>query len=247
MFVPATKDSVLAKKIKLAEAQNNQGRSSRIKIVEKTGSTVKDSLCRKAPWPTGRCEEREDCFYCLTSHEAKCSCRTPGVGYEIICELCANEDGRISTYQGETGKNLRVRGRKHLQEFKGGNPSNCMVIHNRTFHPQLKCVPGDPNFNFRMERKGVFKTPLSRQVNEALRIKNSTADQRMNSGSEWRADALPRAAFSAPGLENRRKGGGNRRDDEEGGPGGGCKKKSLKVTNSTPLAIINELCEESIN
>ena len=69
-----------------------------------------------------------------------------------------------------------VRGRKHLQEVKGGNPSNCMVIHNRTF-------TGDPNLNFRMERKGVFKTPLSRQVNEALRIKNSC--------SEWRADALP--------------------------------------------------------
>ena len=70
----------------------------------------------------------------------------------------------------------------------------------------------------------------------------------MNSGSEWKADALPRAAFSAPGLENRRKGGGNRRDDEEDGPGGGSsKKKNLKVTNPIYLDTINEFCEESIN
>ena len=57
-----------------------------------------------------------------------------------------------------------------------------------------------------MERSGVFKTPLSRQVNEALRIKNSTADQRMNSGSP---------------LENRRRTGRNKhKEGEDGGEGG---------------------------
>ena len=247
MFVPATKDSILAKKIKSAEAQNNQGRTSRIKVVERTGSTVEAKLSRKAPWPTVRCEEKQECFYCTTSKEAKTSCRTPGVGYVIICDLCANEEGRISTYQGETGKNLHVRGKKHLQEFKGGCSSNCMVIHNRTFHPQLKCRPGDAKFNFRVERSGVFKTPLSRQVNEALRIKNSIADQRMNSGSEWRADALPRAAFSAPGLENRRRAGrtggaGGRREEEEGRPGVGRPGggKGLRVKNPIAMDIIED-------
>ena len=118
-----------------------------------------------------------------------------------------------------------------MQEFKGGYSTNCMVIHNRTFHPQLKCRPGDAEFNFRMERSGVFKTPLSRQVNEALRIKNYTADQRMNSGSEWRADALPRAAFSAPGLENRRRTGRNKhKEGEEGGEGGGRRKTKRRKT-----------------
>ena len=40
-------------------------------------------------------------------------------------------------------------------------------------------------------------------------MKNSKANQRMRSGSEWRADALPRAAFSVPGLENRKGTEGN--------------------------------------
>ena len=52
-----------------------------------------------------------------------------------------------------------------------------MVIHNRTVHPELNCMPGDPTFNFRMERMGLFKTPLECQVNEAIRNKNSKAVQ----------------------------------------------------------------------
>ena len=183
----------------------------------------------------------------MTSQESKASCRTPGVGYQIICTLC-KEDGRISSYEGETSRNLKVRGSKHLQEFKGGNSSNCMVIHNRSFHPHLRCQPRDLEFNFRMESKGIFKTPLSRQVDEAIRIKNSTADQRMNSGAEWRADALPRASFSAPGLENRRRGIVSQGDGGggSGGRGGeGGRRKTgrpiLKLANTIPLELINDL------
>ena len=178
LFVPATKDSVLVRRIKEAEALNRQGRSQRIKIVERTGSTIKSMLSKKAPWPSSRCQAEEECFYCMTSPQGKGSCRNTGVGYRIICTLCT-EEGRVSSYEGETGRNLKVRGSKHLQEFKGGNSSNCMVIHNRSFHPQLNCQPGDSDFNFRMECKGIFKTPLERQVNEALRIKHSKADQRI--------------------------------------------------------------------
>ena len=46
--------------------------------------------------------------------------------------------------------------------------------------------------------------PLDRQVDEALRIKHSEADILMNSGAEWRLDAIPRANFTAPDLERRR-------------------------------------------
>ena len=60
--------------------------------------------------------------------------------------------------------------------------------------------------HFRMEGIKSFKKPLDRQVNESLRIQGSadTVDIIMNSGSEWRADALPRASFGAPGLAARR-------------------------------------------
>ena len=43
----------------------------------------------------------------------------------------------------------------------------------------------------------------------------------MNFGSEWRADTLPRAAFSAPGLENRRRTGRNKNKERKEGKAGG--------------------------
>ena len=87
-----------------------------------------------------------------------------------------------------------------------------------------------------MECKGIFKTPLERQVNEALRIKHSKADQRMNSGAEWRADSRPRASYSAPGLENRRK---HKTDHLPSDTPSGC--KTVKLTNPIPLELIQEL------
>ena len=41
---------------------------------------------------------------------------------------------------------------------------------------------------------------MDRQINEAFRIKNTEVNVRMNSSSEWRADRIPRASFTAPGL-----------------------------------------------
>ena len=56
-------------------------------------------------------------------------------------------------------------------------------------------------FHFRMEAKGRFTSPLARQLNESMRIRHSDANILMNSGSEWRADRVPRAVFWAPGFE----------------------------------------------
>ena len=55
-----------------------------------------------------------------------------------------------------------------------------------------------------MEALQPFRKPLDRQIDEALRIKNSEFDILMNSGTEWRIDSVPRARFTAPGLERRR-------------------------------------------
>ena len=98
--------------------------------------------------------------------------------------------------EGETGRSLYERGSSYSSEFKRKVSSNCMVIHNLTHHD------GSTEFHFKMESIGHFRTPLDRQLNESLRIQHSNADILMNSGSEWRADRVPRAVFSAPGLRN---------------------------------------------
>ena len=44
MFVPSTPNSLLAKTIRQCEERNTQGRNVRIKIVETSGKTVKNTL-----------------------------------------------------------------------------------------------------------------------------------------------------------------------------------------------------------
>ena len=55
LFVPATPGSVLANSIRKLEEANHQGRTLRVKIVEKTGFTLKSSLTNKTPWGTNNC------------------------------------------------------------------------------------------------------------------------------------------------------------------------------------------------
>ena len=56
-----------------------------------------------------------------------------------------------------------------------------------------------------MEVTNSFRKALDRQVDESVRIKyfSQTDGVSLNSGSEWRADPIPRASFTAPGLARR--------------------------------------------
>ena len=79
-----------------------------------------------------------------------------------------------------------------MDEFRRKLSTNCMVIHNERCHPKASS-----SFHFRMEGKSLFSSAMDRQIDESLRIKNSTA-MVMNSGSEWRMDSLPRARVERP-------------------------------------------------
>ena len=172
---------------------NNQGRKSRFRIVERSGQTVRDIIGTGYPWNYEKCD-KEDCFLCRTSIKKNVSCQKQGMAYQILCTACSNQ-GVISEYEGETGRSLYARGSQHLSEFRRQVTSNCMTIHNVVHHG------GSYEFHFRMEAKGRFMSPLDRQVNESMRIRHSEANILMNSGSEWRADRIPRAVFWAPGFE----------------------------------------------
>ena len=91
---------------------------------------------------------------------------------------------------------MKERGSSHISEFKRKASSNCMIIHNLAHHE------GSADFHFKMESVGRFHSPLDKQLNESMRIQHSIADIFMNSGSEWRADRVPRAMFCDPGLRS---------------------------------------------
>lgn len=65
-FVPTTPHSALAKMLQEHEQANNQGRASRIKIVEKAGISMKNMLAPNNPWGVTRCKDPK-CFPCSSS------------------------------------------------------------------------------------------------------------------------------------------------------------------------------------
>ena len=190
LYVPATPNSTLAKMLQKHEMDNNQGRNFRVKIVEKAGRSLKSILAPNYPWSFSKCEDL-DCFPCSSSTgKIKVHCRTPGVVYNIICNLCHG----MAIYYGESGKNCYSRGKKHLEDYKAGNSSHCMSIHMKIHHPQEPWLVS----NFKMIPVKSVRKPLDRQVSEALEIYNSEAEILMNSGAEWRAGQVPRAAVARP-------------------------------------------------
>ena len=101
------------------------------------------------------------------------------MSYKIVCTMCSS-----AVYEGETSLCLYERGKKHLSEYSSSVQSNCMVIHNKKFHPESTCL------NFRMEGLRQIYRPIDRQIDDPHK-------------EFWRQPAVPRASFSAPGLEKR--------------------------------------------
>ena len=82
LFVPATPNSELANSIRNLEKVNRQGRSSRIKVVEKSCFTARNVLAKNYPWDVTVCNDPE-CFPCITSsglNRRRISSRRLGVG-----------------------------------------------------------------------------------------------------------------------------------------------------------------------
>ena len=59
----------------------------RVKVVEKSGFTLRNSLCYKTSWDVTKFGE-EDGLICISNLENKVSCRR--MGYTISCSLCVN-------------------------------------------------------------------------------------------------------------------------------------------------------------
>ena len=116
---------------------------------------------------------RDDCRVCESDKRGLC-CKE-GVGYSIWCPVCQQE-GLSAVMHGETGKSARVRIGQHLDAYEKGKNSNlyehCAEKHN------------GQAVKFECKVTGVFKDPLSRQLDEALRIQREDG-LTLNDKYEW--------------------------------------------------------------
>ena len=181
LFVPATPEGRLKKMYQSEILQSGL----RIKVVERTGATLKSLLQTSNPFKNRHCG-REDCYICTSGGTG--DCRSEGVTYEI---KCVDDCDRKNIYKGESAGNGYTRGKKHKTDLVGRSVSNsplwrhCRDIHNGVMQ------------DFRMNVTGVFRDDaMLRQITEAVQIDNVNPLELMNTRAEWNMTRVPRATIS---------------------------------------------------
>lgn len=188
IFCPCTPDSKLLNRWRKVAEEAKKSSKGRVKakIVEQGGIPLKSLLCTSAPKEDDTCG-KTDCKVCGSETTKSSDCKKiskGGIGYEIKCKTCEN-DSKVSLYHGETTRTLYTRAKEHFDPEE----DTPVTKHSMAFHPGE-----DPNFDVRIT--GRFKDPLTRQINEGVRINNSKSNPGylMNSKAEFRQGVVPRAA-----------------------------------------------------
>jgi hypothetical protein len=181
LFVPSTPEGRLR-----SMYQKEIARSGfRIKVVERTGITLKSKLQVTNPFKPRRCG-REQCFVCSSGGTGNCN--TEGITYEIKCVGNCTER---NIYKGESASNAYTRGVKQRTDLNGRNVANSPLWkHCRDTH-------GGAMQDFQMKVTGTFRDDaMLRQISEAVQIENTNATSLMNTRAEWNMTRVPRATIT---------------------------------------------------
>ena len=149
----------------------------RVRISERAGTPLSSLLSN--PWGGQSCRRKEgECYPCHQNSEVKEPCTLRNVLYESECGSCNQlgnqserdkdtlSDTRMpSIYVGESARSLAERSREHWGDFNKGKIESHMYTHWQEAH---RGEDPSPHFNFRVVKS--FKSALSRQVAEAVRI-----------------------------------------------------------------------------
>jgi hypothetical protein len=173
LFVPYTPRGELAKRMREKEAQNNQGKRIRFRIVEKGGITLEQKLRRSNPWAGENCG-RPKCFPCKSDGGG--NCWRESITYTLNCEECGDE---IAAYIGETGRNAYSRGCEHLDNLNAKDEEKSVLwLHSKYHHQEREDV------EYTMRVTGGYKEPLDRQLMERVQISNFRGPLLMNRRNE---------------------------------------------------------------
>ena len=187
LFVPHTPGGELEKRIREKEAQNNQGRKVRFKIVAKAGVTLEQKLRRSNPWAGGNCGQ-DGCFPCRA--EGGGDCRKESITYTLWCEECRVEVHRVVEYKGESGRNGYCRGSDHLSNLAARSEERSVLWrHSVEVHSGREDVP------YQMRITGHFPDALDRQIAERVQITNFRGDELLNRRNEMGGVRVERQGY----------------------------------------------------
>ena len=109
------------RRMKVKEAQNNQGRRVCFKIIGKGGTSLEQTMRKGNPWKGEKCG-RPKSFPC--KGEKGGDCWREGVCYTLWCAECGEE---VAAYKGETGRNSYTRGLEHLESLENRNTDKSVL------------------------------------------------------------------------------------------------------------------------
>ena len=169
IFVPATPRSQLRNLFmrKIKET------GFRIKVVEQSGVTLNGMLQRSDPFKERKCNNT-NCLICSTG--GKGSCRSTGVTYELVCQICRHK------YIGVTSRSAYTRGKEKLN-------SERKVL----FCGDMADVHAGNIAGFTMNVTGTFQNDA---IMESVKINQTEEGQLINTKEEWTYFRIPRVVVT---------------------------------------------------
>ena len=186
-FIPATPDSVLAKRIQAVVSQDAARLGLTVKIIETGGVSLARSLIKNDL--TG-CVYHETCYLCEGGLKGGSHTRR-GPVYQGVCTVCETNN-IIATYEGECGDSGVARAGEHRDAIANNDEKNAFAKHISNFHPERA---GDKSV-IKMKVVKTFKKCLERQVSEATAIHHNKRDILLNSKAEFHQPSVARVTVS---------------------------------------------------
>ena len=202
LMVPCTKDSYLAKKLRIILTSVQGPRGTSVKVVEKPGPALMSGIAVNNPFLPSDCR-REDCPQIGAGEECLGKCGREGVLYKAVCLKCGGEDeedgedvdgdnhGVTAQYIGESSRTLYVRRKQHVSDYNFCSKRRTGVDDKRTsfmWDHNVAAHGGDLNMDpmkdFQFSVISTYKDPLTRQVTEAVKIQRAMDTKTFQAGGE---------------------------------------------------------------
>ena len=103
---------------------------------------------------------KDDCTVCKSGGKM---CHKNNVDYHFKCKPCG--ETLDTKYLGESARNLYTRAGEHMKKYDRKDPNSFIFKHQKEYHNGEA-----PNFEMKVVKS--CKDPLTRQVTEAMLIKN---------------------------------------------------------------------------
>ena len=180
MFIDATPGDQLLKTFKDIENKYMISENQRIKFVSKSGTKLKNIVCKKDPFERN-CEDTSCRPSVTATIEGKLSkCKRTNVSYVAECKQC-KFDGKKRVYIGESARNIHCRSKEHYNDCKNDSKrKSWMRKHQKNEHENEGEI-----CDFEWNVIGQFKKPLRRQLCEAVLINNTKKSELLNTKCEY--------------------------------------------------------------